>query len=329
MTYDIAIIGAGSAGMTAALYALRANKKILLLESTIFGGQILQTPLIENYPALPNVSGEEFSSNLHSQIQSLGQKITYQTVLNVLYQNSLYQIQTKNQIYQSKTIILATGTVSRKLNLPNEDQLIGKGVAYCATCDGPLYKDQNVAVVGGGNSAILSTLYLSELCQNVFLIHHSSHFRAENLLLQKLSSRPNIYIIPDNEITSLNSTNEVLSSITLKNKLDYLYHSDLSKQDRTATPQNIYHAANQTLNINALFIEIGRIFPSTAILKNVILNHQIDIDSSNFIITDSDCKTKLPGFFAAGDCRSKSVRQLVTATSDGAITATSAIKFLS
>ena len=150
MIYDIAIIGAGAAGMTAALYALRANKTVLLLESTTYGGQILQSPLVENYPALPNISGADFSNNLYTQLKALNQKITYQTVLDLSRQNNIYQLTTKNQIYQAKTVILATGTISRKLNLPNESNLVGKGIAFCATCDGSLYKNPDVAVVGSG-----------------------------------------------------------------------------------------------------------------------------------------------------------------------------------
>ena len=138
MTYDIAIIGAGAAGMTAALYALRANKKIILLESTIFGGQILQSPLVENYPALPNISGETFSRNLFTQLQELDFSITYQNVIKLTLEKKYYQVHTKTHSYQAKTVILATGTISRKLNLPGEDQLIGKGLAFCATCDGAL-----------------------------------------------------------------------------------------------------------------------------------------------------------------------------------------------
>ena len=168
MVYDIAIIGAGTAGMTAALYALRANKTILLLESTIFGGQIIQSPLVENYPALPNISGQEFATHLYEQLHDLGLKITYQTVISLDLQDSIYQIHTKNHTFQAKTIILATGTARRKLNLPQEDQLLGKGLAICATCDGPLYKDQTTAVVGGGNSAVLSALYLPK---SFFLIN--------------------------------------------------------------------------------------------------------------------------------------------------------------
>ena len=314
MIYDIAIIGAGTAGMTAALYALRANKTVLLLESTIYGGQIIQSPLVENYPALPNVSGQDFASHLYQQLQALNQKITYQTVLDLNYADSLYQIHTKNQQYQAKTVILATGTTRRKLNLPEEDQLLGHGIAICATCDGPLYKNQTVAVVGGGSSAVLSALYLADLCQKVYLIHRSDVFRTEELLLDKLKLRENVTILTNNEISSLKSSDRLLTTIDLKHDLP----KDL--QQDPSLPR--------TLKIKGLFIEIGRIFPSTTLLKNLSQNHNLITDSSGFPITDDNCATTLPGFYVAGDCRSKVTRQLVTATADGALSATSAINFL-
>ena len=342
MIYDIAIIGAGAAGMTAALYALRANKTVLLLESTTYGGQILQSPLVENYPALPNISGADFSNNLYAQLKALNQKITYQTVLDLSRQNNIYQLTTKNQIYQAKTVILATGTISRKLNLPNESDLVGKGIAFCATCDGSLYKNQDVAVVGGGSSAALSALYLSDLCKNVFLIHRSTHFRAEELLLQKLETRQNIHIIADNEIKVLLEQDGLLSGINLKNPLQQFYHfknqeksadtdSDIiSKLDPIdSAAYSCYDKANNTLYVKALFIEIGRIFPSTSLLQNLINTHNLKTDEAGFVITNHRCETNLPGFYAAGDCCSKEIRQLVTATSDGAISATSALDFLS
>lgn len=322
MIYDIAIIGAGAAGMTAALYALRANKTVLILESTTYGGQILQSPLVENYPALPNVSGADFSNNLYSQLQALNQKITYQGVSDLTLQNHLYQLTTKTQTYQAKTVIIATGTISRKLNLPNESALVGKGIAFCATCDGSLYKDQDVAVVGGGSSAILSALYLSDLCKNIFLIHRSTHFRAEELLLKKLESRQNVHFITDNEIASLLTQDGLLSGVTLKNPLPKLQHS------QNLETSNYHNKTPNTLNVKALFIEIGRIFPSTSLLQHLIDSHHLKTDESGFIITNKHCETNLPGLYAAGDCCSKEVRQLVTATSDGAIAATSALNFL-
>lgn len=329
MLYDIAVIGAGAAGMTAALYALRANKSVLLLESTTYGGQILESPLVENYPALANVSGIQFSQNLHQQLQSLGLKITYQSVTNLSVQTTnqtdFYQIHTKKQTFLAKTVILATGTISRKLNLALEDQLIGKGIAFCATCDGSLYQNQDVAVVGGGNSAVLSALHLSELCRNVFLIHRRSVFRAEELLLQKLQKHPNIHLILNNEIIALSSTNGRLSALSLKNPL--FPSSDNSSNSYHIS--SLHDPQGSILKVQALFVEIGRIFPSTALLQELISHYHLQTDPSGFIITDHNCRTNLPGFFAAGDCRSKDLRQLVTATADGALSATAAIEFLS
>ena len=209
---------------------------------------------------------------------------------------------------------MATGTTRRKLNLPEEDQLLGHGITICATCDGPLYKNQTVAVVGGGNSAVLSALYLTDLCQKVYLIHRSDIFRAEELLLNKLKLRENVTILTNNEISSLKSSSHFLTAIDLKHDLP----KDL--QQDSSFPR--------TLKIQGLFVEIGRIFPSTTLLKNLSQNHNLITDSSGFPITDDNCATTLPGFYVAGDCRSKVTRQLVTATADGALSATSAINFL-
>lgn len=287
MIYDIAIIGAGAAGMTAALYALRANKTVLLLESTTYGGQILQSPLVENYPALPNISGADFSNNLYTQLKALNQKITYQTVLDLSRQNNIYQLTTKNQIYQAKTVILATGTISRKLNLPNESNLVGKGIAFCATCDGSLYKNQDVAVVGGGSSAALSTLYLSDICKNVFLIHRSTHFRAEELLLQKLETRQNIHIIADNEIKVLLEQDGLLSGINLKNPLQQFYHFKNQENQLIPILTSYQNSIQSTLQRIAVTIKPITLFMSKlSSLKSVVssLVHHFSRTLSRHII---------------------------------------------
>lgn len=339
MILDTIIIGAGVAGMTAALYALRANKKVLLLEANFYGGQILQTPLIENYPALANVSGESFSNNLYMQLKELGLKITYQKVEKISFDEGkqVYQARTQKQEYIGRTIILATGTSNRKLSLPREEQLIGKGVAFCATCDGALYRNEPVAVVGGGNSAVLSALHLAELCSDVFLVHRREKLRAEDLLIKKIKKYQNIHIIYNNEVVSLVQSGDRLSGVILKNPVrglvfesrkELLREKMQNESEIRSSNEEFYDPVQRILYVKALFIEIGRIFPSEDILREMIEKYEIQTDSEGFIKTDESCKTGLAGFFVAGDCRSKDVRQLVTATADGALAANAMINFL-
>ena len=198
--YDIIIIGAGPSGMSAALYALRANKKVLLLEKECFGGQIINASNIENYPALPNVSGYDFATNLYNQIKSLGVILKYEEVLEVTDKK---EVITTKDTYKGKNIIIATGLKKRKLNLENEDKLLGSGISYCATCDGNFYKNKNVAVVGGGNTALEDALYLSNIASKVYLIHRRDNFRGEKKLISEVKEKNNIELILNSNITKI------------------------------------------------------------------------------------------------------------------------------
>ena len=292
--YDIIIIGAGPSGMSAALYALRANKKVLLLEKECFGGQIINASNIENYPALSNVSGYDFATNLYNQIKSLGVILKYEEVLKVTDKK---EVITRKDTYKGKNIIIATGLKKRKLNLENEDKLLGSGISYCATCDGNFYKNKNVAVVGGGNTALEDALYLSNIASKVYLIHRRDNFRGEKKLISEVKEKNNIELILNSNITKIIGEDK-LNSIEI-----------------TDNRNNI-----SRLEIDGLFIAIGNI-PDNNRFKNII-----DLDENGYIIANANLKTKTDNIYVAGDTRVKTLRQLVTATSDGAIAATEIIK---
>lgn len=292
--YDIIIIGAGPSGMSAALYALRANKKVLLLEKECFGGQIINASNIENYPALPNVSGYDFATNLYNQIKSLGVILKYEEVLEVTDKK---EVITRKDTYKGKNIIIATGLKKRKLNLENEDKLLGSGISYCATCDGNFYKNKNVAVVGGGNTALEDALYLSNIASKVYLIHRRDNFRGEKKLISEVKEKNNIELILNSNITKIIGEDN-LNSIEITDN-----RNSISK-----------------LEIDGLFIAIGNI-PDNNRFKNII-----DLDENGYIIANANLKTKTDNIYVAGDTRVKTLRQLVTATSDGAIAVTEITK---
>ena len=292
--YDIIIIGAGPSGMSAALYALRANKKVLLLEKECFGGQIINASSIENYPALSNVSGYDFATNLYNQIKNLGVILKYEEVLEVTDKK---EVITRKGTYKGKNIIIATGLKKRKLNLENEDKLLGSGISYCATCDGNFYKNKNVAVVGGGNTALEDALYLSNIASKVYLIHRRDNFRGEKKLISEVKEKNNIELILNSNITKIIGKDN-LNSIEITDN-----RNNISK-----------------LEIEGLFIAIGNI-PDNNRFKNII-----DLDENGYIIANANLKTKTDNIYVAGDTRVKILRQLVTATADGAIAATEIIK---
>jgi len=292
--YDIIIVGAGPAGLTAALYALRANKKVLILESNNYGGQIINASIIENYPGISNISGFDYATNLYNQVKKYGADIKYEKVIKI---DKNKYVTTNKDVYLARSIIIATGAKNRKLKLENEEKFIGKGISYCATCDGNFYKDKIVAVVGGGNTALEDALYLSNIVRKVYLIHRRAEFRGENAYVDDLKNRENIEFILNANIISLRG-NEKLESIEVKNELNEVF----------------------SINVDGLFIAIGQ-EPKNDIFKDII-----DIDESGYIISSDGVHTNCDGIYVAGDARSKELRQLTTAVSDGSIAATVAIK---
>ena len=294
--YDVIIIGAGPAGLTSALYLLRANKKVLVLEAKNYGGQILNANKVENYPGIMSISGYDFATNLYNQVKNLGAEIKYETVLKISEDKKVI---TDKYNYQSKTIIIATGASNRRLNLPNETKFIGKGISYCATCDGNFFKEKIVAVIGGGNTALEDTLYLSNLAKKVYLIHRRSEFRGENKNLEELKKKNNVEFILNSNITSING-DEYLESITIKDKEE----------------------KEKKLKIDGLFIAIGRI------PQNEVFNNVVDLDQNGYIIAHDEVYTKTDGIFVAGDARVKKLRQLTTAVSDGSLASLAVLNYI-
>ena len=292
--YDIIIVGAGPAGMTAALYAKRANKKVLIFESKTYGGQIVNTPVIENYPGIPDISGFDYATNLYNQIISLGCEIKFEPVIRI--EDDLTVITSKNK-YVAKSIIIATRAENRKLKLENEEKFIGKGISYCATCDGNFYKNKTVAVNGGGNTALEDAIYLSNIAKKVYLIHRRDEFRGENKYIEDVRNKNNIELILKSTITKIIGDNK-LKSIEITS-------IDNKKQQ---------------IEVDGLFIAIGQT-PNNEVFKNII-----DVSKEGYIISEDGVHTTKKNIYVAGDTRIKDLRQLTTAVSDGAIAATTAIK---
>ena len=287
-TYDCVIVGGGIAGLTAAIYALRGGLKTLLIEKNQLGGQIINSSIVDNYPGLLSVSGYDLIANIKNQAVTLGLEIVYDCVTKV-DENKVY---TNNNEYFSKTIIIATGLTRKSLGV--EDEFIGKGVSYCATCDGNFFKNRDVAVVGGGNTALEDTLYLSNVANKVYLIHRRDEFRGDKILVDKVKSTDNIEIIYSANVTKIIG-NDVVEEIVLDN--------------------------GRTLNVNGLFIAIGNK------ADNEFLSGLLEVDQDGFIISN-DTTTKYPNIFVAGDTRNSDLKQLVTASSDGALAATKCIQYL-
>ena len=300
MKYGIAIVGGGPAGMTAALYAARAGKSVLLFEGEMLGGQILPTRKIENYPALPDVDGYTFADGLTKQITALGVQIVYATVSGIEKNAEDFTLAAGKEEYIARAVILATGLKHRKLGLDGEDALIGCGVSFCATCDGMFFRRREVAVVGGGNTAVQDALVLAEYCSRVYLIHRRAELRAERNLAEQMKEKENIEFIGETVIEELSGEGS-LQSLTLR---------------------NLSTGAVEYLPVAALFEAIGQL-PQNAAFANLV-----DLDEDGYFLTDSNCATSCPGIFAAGDACRKTVRQLTTAVSDGTVAALSAVEYL-
>lgn len=297
--YDIVIIGGGTAGLTSAIYASRANKKVLILEALNVGGQIVNSKKVDNYPGLYHVSGYDYSMKLLEQAKDLGAEIEYERAVDLLTGDHLTVVTEKNK-YECKECILALGVVSRKLNLENEENLTGKGVSYCATCDGIFYKGKDVAVNGGGNTALDDALYLSDIANKVYLIHRRDEFRGSSATVNKLKKKGNVEFILNSNVTKLNGKDK-LESIEVTNT----------------------NGDKKELNVNALFVAIGEI-PENNNIVDII-----DTDERGYIIAkDDEMHTNIDHVYVAGDIREKGLRQLVTAASDGAVAAVTAIREL-
>lgn len=296
---EIVIIGGGTAGLTAAIYCQRAGKQALVLESEFYGGQIINTPEIENYPAIENISGFEFAMNLKTQAEKLNAEFSNEKVIKI-EDGVPKKVFTAENTYECDGIIIATGASNRPLGLENEKDFVGKGISYCATCDGMFYKNKTVAVVGGGNTALEDAFYLSNICEKVYLVHRRNEFRGEQTLVNRLKEKENVVFVLDSVVEKLNGENSI-ESIDVLNKIS---------NEKT------------TLSTDGVFVAIGQI-PNTAEFKNTVAT-----DDFGYIKADENCETNIDGVFVAGDCRTKNVRQLATAAADGAVAATKVCEYL-
>ena len=292
--YDIVIIGGGPAGYTAALYGARAGLKTLVLEKMMPGGQAAQTAWIDNYPGFADgVDGFQLGQDMKRGAERFGAVSKSTRVLQVRLQEKIKVVRTTGGEFLAKAVILATGAEPRLLGLPEEAGLTGKGVSYCAHCDGMFYKGKTVVVVGGGNTAVADALLLSRLAEKVILVHRRDSLRATKIYHQQLKQAENIQILWDSQITAL-SQNVLLSGVTVT---------------------NVKTGEKRHIPCNGLFVSIGR-KPVTGLLEG-----QVALDENGYIVAGEDCKTNLPGVFAAGDVRTKELRQVVTAVADGAVAA--------
>ena len=298
--YDIIVVGAGPAGMTAAIYARRAGRTVLVLEALSYGGQILNTPDIENYPVEAHISGFDFSTRVYEQAKGLGAEFAFEKAVELRDEGGVKTVVTTKNTYQAKAVILATGSENRKLGLEDEARLTGKGVSYCATCDGNFYRNKVVAVVGGGNTALEDALYLADLAKQVYLIHRRDSFRGDDTNVRRLMERENVEIIYNANVTRLIAEKR-LKAIEVTDKLD---------------------GSVRTIELNGLFVAVGRV-PENQNFANLV-----PLDEAGYVLAGEDCHTPTPGVFVAGDNRAKALRQLVTATADGAMAATEALKYL-
>lgn len=298
--YDIVIVGAGTAGMSAAIYGVRSGKKVLLLEEKNYGGQIVNTPEVENYPGIIKTSGFEFATNLFNQAKSLGAEIKYEKALKIEDNGTLKTIVTNKNTYEAKTVIIATGAKNRQLRLENEKKLIGSGVSYCATCDGMFFRGRDVAVVGGGNTALEDAMFLSNYCNKVYIIHRRDKLRGEDKIAKAISEKENIQLVWNSNVIKILGDNQV-EGITLKNSVD---------------------GSEKNIKVSGLFIAVGQ-EPDNYDFQSVI-----KLDEKGYVIAGEDCRTETNGIFTAGDCRTKSVRQLTTAASDGAVAAIGACEYI-
>lgn len=297
--YDVIIIGAGTAGLSSAIYVLRSGKSVLLLEKSYYGGQIVNATDIENYPAIKKISGYDFATALYEQALSLGADIEYENAISI--ENGIYEktVFTEKNSYKCRSIIIATGLQKRRLNIENEEKFTGKGVSYCAVCDGAFYKDKPVAVAGGGNTALEDALLLSEYCSKVYIIHRRKEFKGEKILAEKLTKRENISYMLNCTLTALNGSEKLESISVISND--------------SKIPNDI--------TVSGLFVAIGQV-PENKAFSNIV-----ELDEYGYIISD-DCCTCAEGIFTAGDCRKKDIKQLATAVADGAVAGIKACEYI-
>ena len=300
--FDVLIIGAGPAGLSAAIYVERAGKHAACLEAMSVGGQIVNTPEIANYPGIKATSGFDFSMALYEQATELGAEVIYEKAVGIkTLEGGIKEVTTESgKSYEARAVIIATGAKNRHLGIDREEELLGRGVSYCATCDGAFFKGKDVAVNGGGNTALEDALFLTNYCNKVYIIHRRDEFRGEPKNLEAVKTKDNIEFVLNATVNELRGEKS-LESVVVKDKN--------SGEERE-------------IPVQGLFIAIGQ-EPDNKDFKNVA-----ELDAAGYVAADESCKTKTEGVFVAGDCRTKTVRQLTTAASDGAVAALAACEYL-
>ncbi|MBU5308180.1 thioredoxin-disulfide reductase [Clostridioides mangenotii] len=297
---DVIVIGAGPAGLTAALYAVRAGLSVAVYEKSVYGGQVTGTAEVENYPSIQKISGFDFANNIYNQSISQGVEINFEEVEKIEDKGNYKIVKTTSGEHESKTVIIANGVERRKLGCRGEKEFTGKGVTYCATCDGAFFKNQDVAIVGGGNTALEDALFLANNCTKVYLIHRRDSFRGDKILIDAVLKRENIEIIYDSGVDEITGDSKV-REIKIKNLKD---------------------DSISTITVNGIFVAIG-LEP-----KNQMFSNILELDKAGYIVADESCTTKVEGVFVAGDNRTKFLRQIITAASDGAIAAVQAANYV-
>ena len=298
--HDIIVIGAGPAGLTAAIYALRFGKSVLIIEKETFGGQITHSPKVENYPGFKEMSGTEFADKLIDQTISLGGEIELEKVVSVTSGDNIKVTCKSGKEFEAKAVIIAAGSKHRQLGLDGENELVGNGVSYCAVCDGAFCKGQKVAVVGGGNTALQEAVMLSDICESVTIIQNLSMLTGEKRLADILEKKDNVKII----------LNHTVCELVGKDKLESLIIKDTETDKKTE------------IVADTVFVAIGQA-PENKPFENIC-----ELDKYGYIVSDESLNLKTPGIFVAGDCRTKAVRQITTATGDGAVAAVNACRYI-
>ncbi len=298
--YDLVIIGGGPAGLTAGIYAVRKNLKTLVIEKSEFGGTVNLTFEIENYPGLGKISGEELSKRFHSHAKSLGVDFAVDEINDIKQEDNMFILKGWEGEYKAKAIILATGARHRKLGIPGEEEFAGKGVSYCAVCDAPFFRGKDIAVVGGGNTAVKDALYMSEICSKVYLIHRRDQFRADEVDVEELKRKHNVEFLTSSVVEKINGDSKV-KSITVRNK-------------KTGETKEV--------PVEGVFIDIGEI-PNNELAKKL----GVKLNDRGFIEVNDDMETSIPGVYAAGDITGK-LAQIVVAAAQGAIAAVSAYEYI-